>query len=203
MAAEMRAAGTMAGVLPESAARRKSGGFSRLHRRRASKEPVLGDSISASCDFKTLGAFFCNGARQVMIANASGKLRAGREFRGRHKNRPRGLPDSRVRGNDTGCPLGHLAFRTYSNSASPAPTRLRRTTCSQTSTISFYQKEVSETSSADELAFDAPRPGAVLCQPREANLLLVNLTWPRAVPAGPWRRLWRGAVVRRNYRAQS
>jgi hypothetical protein len=29
----------------------------------------LGGFISASCDFKTLGAFFCNFVRQAMLAN--------------------------------------------------------------------------------------------------------------------------------------
>jgi hypothetical protein len=69
----------MAGVLPESAARRKSGGFDRKNGYTAvdgagPPAPLrraigrLGDFISASCDFKTLGAFFCNERPTVLLA---------------------------------------------------------------------------------------------------------------------------------------
>jgi hypothetical protein len=48
------------------------------------------------------------------------------------------------------------------------------TTCRQTNMISVSQKDNSENSTTDDLAFDSPRRAPVPCQSHEARLLLIT-----------------------------
>jgi hypothetical protein len=116
-----------------------------------------GDFISASGNFNTLGAFFCNRSSSVIAL----PLRASAR-RGSPPSTPIRLMDQPLatrprRRSPAGFVFSDILLSgSYSNS--PPPARREGTTCRHINLSLVFQKDISENSQAQRLASDSPRP---------------------------------------------